>query len=337
MPDKIRVLIVDDSPLVRETIRTMLESDPGVEVVGFAKDGREGVSKTESLKPDVITMDLKMPMMSGIEAIETIMSEQPTPIIVVSSLDINVIVTALGIGAMDFVPITENIDDIAKDLVEKVRIASRVRPMRRMPLKRNHTLTIARRTPKKEVSKVVAIGVSTGGPQALQVLFSKVPSDFPGAVIVVQHIAKGFIEGLVEWLKLTSHIDIKVARSGDILHSQTAYFAPDDLHMEVTDEGKILLSEDGGRKHAHVPSIDVMMKSLAASYGDAAVGVIMTGMGSDGVEGMKAIKNARGITIAQDQFSSVIFGMNKVAIECGCIDTVASLEQLADEIIKAVT
>lgn len=336
MPDKIRVLIVDDSPLVRETIRTILESDPQIEVVGFARDGKEGVAKTLSLKPSVITMDLKMPMMTGIEAIETIMSEQPTPIIVVSSLDTKVIVTALGIGAMDFVPITDNIDDIAKNLIEKVKVSSRVRPMRRMSIKKPQAPAPGARYTKKEASKIVAIGVSTGGPQALQVLFSKMPANFPAGIVVVQHIAKGFIAGLVEWLKASSHIDIKVAKTGDIIHNATAFFAPDDLHMEVTEDGKILLSEDSSRKMTHVPSIDIMMKSVASSYGSDSVGVIMTGMGSDGVEGLKAIKKEGGKAIGQDQATSIIFGMNKLAIDGGFVDIVAPLEKLADEIANAV-
>lgn len=329
--NKIRVLIVDDSPLVRETVRAILASDPAIEVIGIAKDGKEGVAKTFALKPDVITMDLKMPLMSGVEAIEEIMEKQPTPIIVVSGLDIKVIVASLAIGAMDFVAITEDIDQIAKDLKEKIRIASRVRPIRRFRIRKAEEI-IRKKAPGMSAEKVIAIGVSTGGPQAMHVLLSKMPVELPAAVLVVQHIVPGFIGGLVEWLSPVSHLTIKLAASGDTLKNSTVFFAPDGYNMKVDEKRRIVLSEDVTKKITHVPSIDIMMKSVAEAYGENTIGVIMTGMGTDGVEGMKAIKKAGGRTISQDENSSIIFGMNKAAIDAGCIDSVIALEKIADEI-----
>ena len=334
MTDKIKVLIVDDSALVRDALKSILESDGTIEVVGTAKNGMEGVEKAFELKPDVITMDLKMPMMDGLEAVARIMEENPIPIVVVSSMDINVIIQALTIGAMDFVPVTGDMNAIASDLLSKVKIASRVKPIRRFKVRTPVPVRIFK---KPESLKVVAVGVSTGGPQALQVLLAHVPANFPGAILVVQHMSRGFIDGLVEWLKYTTKVAIKVAADGDKLCNSTVYMAPDDYHMEVGDDGNIHLTPNTDKTITHVPSIDVMMKSVARVYGDDSIGLIMTGMGKDGVEGMKAIKNSGGRTIAQDEKTSIIFGMNKVAIECRCVDSIIPLEQIIDELFRMMS
>lgn len=336
MTNKIRVLIVDDSALMREALKSIIEQDSDIEVVGLAKNGKEGVEKALLLKPDVITMDLKMPMMSGLEATETIMEELPMPIIVVSSMDITVIVKALSIGAMDFVAVTSDIETIASDLITKIKIASRVKPLRRMKVK-PCVIKAPKKITEKETSKIVAIGVSTGGPQALQQIFSKLPPNFPCGIVVVQHMSKGFIDGLAEWLNTTSCLHVSVAKAGDALRKGMILLAPDDLHMRMGSDGKITLSENTSKAIIHVPSIDVMMKSVADYYQDNAIGVIMTGMGQDGVEGIRAIKNSGGRTVAQDEKSSVIFGMNKVAIDEGLIDKIISLEMIAQELTNMVS
>jgi two-component system chemotaxis response regulator CheB len=332
MSGKIRVLVVDDSSLARDAIKSILESDPLIEVVGEAKDGQEGVRKALALKPNVITMDLKMPMLNGLDAIEMIMQELPTPIIVVSSMDAKVIVKALAIGAMDFVPLDEEINVIANDLLEKVKIASKVKPLRRIKkiLPSKNILPVE----KKSVCKVVAIGVSTGGPQALQVLLSSLQSDFKAGIVVVQHISKGFIGGLAEWLRQSCSLDVQVARAGDVLKSSTIWIAPDEYNLVVDEKGVIGLKEDVTKKLLHVPSIDVMMESIADSFGSSALGVIMTGMGQDGVKGIAAIKDRGGFTIAQDEATSVVYGMNKVAVDKGFIHKVLPLDKIAEEIIR---
>jgi len=333
MDKKIRVLIVDDSSLMRSAIESILRSDNKIEVVGTASDGAEAIKKTKVLKPDVITMDLKMPIMGGFEAIEKIMSEIPTPIIMVSTMEVEVIVKALGIGAMDFVPVTQDINAISRNLIGKVKIASKVKAIKRIKIEPLKAKKIFK---KRKISKVVAIGVSTGGPQALQVVLSQLPKNLPAGIVIVQHMSEGFIAGLAEWLKSTSSVDAKVACSKDKLKSGVAFFAPDNYDVGVDEDGVIELSESVDKSAMYVPSIDVMMKSIALAYGENAVGVIMTGMGRDGVKGILEIKKAGGKTIAQDEESSVIFGMNKVAIEKGCVDKVVSLEKIADEIVKAV-
>ncbi|MFH1776563.1 MAG: chemotaxis-specific protein-glutamate methyltransferase CheB [Candidatus Omnitrophota bacterium] len=333
MAEKIRVLIVDDSAFMREAIREVLSADLSIEVVGFAKDGVEGIKKVLELKPNVMTIDLNMPGMDGMKAIEKIMEECPTPIIVISNRNIQDIVKALGTGAMDFVAVTHDINEVSKDLINKVKIASRVTPIRRIkmcpPIR-----TVTAKTTKK--FKILAIGVSTGGPQALQVILSQLPKDLPAGLLVVQHIAAGFIDGLVGWLSMSCCLDIRVAKAGDVLKKGMVLFAPDNCNMTIDRQAKIGLKEDISRKMLHVPCIDEMMGSVAVAFGTEAIGVIMTGMGQDGAEGIKAIKNAGGYTLAQDKKSSVVFSMNKVAIETGCVDKVVPVDKIAREIMTIV-
>ncbi|RKY41563.1 MAG: chemotaxis response regulator protein-glutamate methylesterase [Candidatus Makaraimicrobium thalassicum] len=333
MSERIRVLIIADSALRSEAIAAILSSDPSIWVIGTARNGEEGREKANILKPDVITIELKTPVMRGLKAIEKIMEESPISIIVISDMDVNVTVKALSIGAMDFVLLTREIEEISRDLIEKVKIAARVKPVRR--IKVNSTVA-AGPVPKKSVSKVVAIGVSTGGPQALQMILAKLPSDFNAGILIVQHMANGFIGGLAEWLRSGSFLDVRVAAEGDILKSATVFLAPDNYNTRITDNGIISLSKDTGGAKGHVPSVDIMMKSVADSFGHDAVGVIMTGMGRDGGEGIRAIKRTGGITIAQDEKTSVVFGMNKAAIETGHVDKVVPLEEIAYRIIEVV-
>lgn len=332
---KIRVLITDDSPLVCEALKAILTSEPSIDIVGIARNGLEAAQKTVTLKPDVITMDLDMPVMNGIEAIGKIMEETPTPIIVVSSIDPKITIKALGMGAMDFVSITDDVNQIAQNLIEKVRVASRVRPIRRINIGKAKVAANERYEAINASScdgspyKVVAIGISTGGPQALHALFSRLPRNLPVPILVVQHISRGFIGGLAEWLREITGLDIKVASSGDVMKPCAILFAPDDYHIGVGRDGRIMLHEDMGGKSTHVPSIDFMMQSVAEVYGNRAVGILMTGMGQDGVKGMREIKKAGGITIAQDEKTSVVFGMNKIAIESRYADRTASPEEIA--------
>jgi len=335
MSDKIRVLLVDDSALTREALKAILSDDPAIEVIGEARDGNEGVKKAYALKPDVITMDLRMPVMTGLEAVEEIMENTPIPIIIVSSMDKKVIVKALSIGAMDFVPITDDVNEMAADLIEKIKIASKVRPIRRIKI-RPVVRKEAPCAPNSVSRKIIALGVSTGGPQALEIVLSNLPSNFNAGIAVVQHISNGFVEGLVDWLKISSKMDIRVAKAGDVIKPGVVFFAPDNYNMLINEDGRVVLKEDMSKSMLHVPSIDELMKSVAKSYQDKAIGLLMTGMGSDGVEGMRSIRSSGGSTLAQDEATSVIFGMNKIAIDKGYIDKVIALEKIAGELIALV-
>ena len=327
---KIRVLIVDDMPLMRKMLEDIVNSDSSLEVVGTANDGKNGVEKVKALNPDVVTMDLKMPIMDGIEALEKIMQETPVPILMVSGMDVKVVMKTLSLGAMDFIIVTQEVDKIAGELIAKIKIASRVKPLRRIKIRLSKPpVAIGNNS----TSKIVAIGASTGGPQALQVFLSRLPSGFPASILIVQHITKGFINGLAEWLNSNSSLDVRIAKEGDSLEKPAVYLAPDNCHMEVGKGQVINLSQNEFKNMRHVPSIDVMMKSVSGVYEENVIGVLMTGMGEDGVEGMRCIKEAGGMTIAQDEETSTIFGMNKVAIEKGYVDEVSALDHLADKII----
>lgn len=334
MIKQIRVLIVDDSPFARDTIRSLLEEDAQISVVGVAGNGVEAIQKTKDLRPNVITMDLNMPKMGGAEAIQEIMQRYPTSIIIVSKLEVGNIVACLGLGAMDFVAVRDNMDVFGAELREKVKLASRVRPLRQFKI----TARLSKPAKKPQAvgeQKVVAMAVSTGGPQALLAVLSKLPVDFPMPVLVVQHMSNGFIHGLAEWIRQYTPLQVCVAEQGDTIIPGTIYFAPDDAHLTVTEHGAIALVGDGDKATLHVPSADVLLKSVAHVYGANAIGVIMTGMGRDGADGIKAIYNAGGTTIAQDETSSVIYGMNKVAVDMGCVLRTVPLDKIADELMKS--
>ena len=335
MSDKIRVLIVDDSSLMREAVRAILESDGSIEVVGMAKDADDAVAKTIALKPNVITMDINLPGRSGLEAISDIMNVQPTSIIVLSTMSVRAIIKALSLGALDFITIEQDVENVSKSLIEKIKIASRITPIKHPVVSRPPQKPITTVTGKGKPTRIVAIGISTGGPQALQVLLASLPANFPAALVIVQHMSAGFIVGLADWLKGTSAMDVCVAKSGEPLKNSTVYLAPDVYNLKINDDSSVVLSEPSA-KTLYAPSIDVMMKSLAETHSNRVIGVIMTGMSRDGVEGIKAIKAAGGFTIAQDEKSSIIFGMNKEAICTGCIDMVVSLENMAQELIRLV-
>jgi two-component system, chemotaxis family, protein-glutamate methylesterase/glutaminase len=330
---KIKVLIVEDSSLVREALKSILGADSEIEIVGTAINGEEAIEKAKILNPDVITMDLNMPVMTGQEAIKHIMSEKPTPIIIVSGTKKELTIEALSLGAMDFVVVNQEIELVAKELIEKIKIASRISPLRRINVKKTRKIDLFGE--KRDANfKVVAIGVSTGGPQALRIFLDRLPLDMPYAFLVVQHMSPGFIEGLVDSLNEICSLNIRIAKAGDTVKAGFVYFAPDNYHLKVGADKKIILSENTDKQIMHVPSIDILMKSCADVFDKNTIGIIMTGMGSDGVAGIKAIKDAGGLTIAQDKESSVIFGMNKRAIDDGYIDKVVSCENIADEIVR---
>jgi len=330
--EKIRVLVVDDSPFRREAIMAILHTDPKIQVVGSAADGRQALDKTLALRPKVITMDIQMPVMNGFEAIEAIMCQAPTSIVVTSGIDVKTVVKALSLGAMDFVILSADMDAMAKELIEKVKIASLVKPIRRIGPGRRVGPGMS--VDSNGAFEVVAVGVSTGGPAALAQVFASLPPGLPIGMLVVQHMARGFIGGLVEHLRSQTRYDLRVAREGQAFEKGTVLFAPDDRHLRIGHDYRVELAEDHGLVGSYVPSIDVMMESVAQVYHARAVGVLMTGMGGDGVQGMKAIWKAGGSTIAQDEETSVVFGMNRMAIESGCVDRVVPLPLLGDEIAR---
>jgi two-component system chemotaxis response regulator CheB len=341
MSSRVRVLVVDDSALMRKLIPQILARDSDIEVVGTAMDGAFGLKKLEDLKPDVVTLDLEMPRMDGMEMLRQITRKSRVPVIIVSALSTEgaaATFKALAMGAFDFVAkprdaASVHMDEIAQDLIVKIKAAAKSKgrstPLPESPehLRPNKTAR-ARREP----TKIVAIGVSTGGPNALQYLLAKLPGDFSGTIIVVQHMPEGFTGMFANRLNESCAIDVKEAQSGDLLIAGRALICPGGRHIKVRRMplGNTVVLTDDPRINGHRPSADVLFRSVANEFGSRVIGVLMTGMGEDGAAGLGLIKNAGGTTIAQSEESCVVFGMPKAAIERGHVTRIVPLDMLAN-------
>ncbi|MHB8170457.1 MAG: protein-glutamate methylesterase/protein-glutamine glutaminase [Thermincolia bacterium] len=341
-----KVLIVEDSAFMRKIITNILTADPQLEVVATARNGQEGVQLCAELKPDVVTMDIEMPVMDGLIALEQIMEKNPVSVVMLSSLTsegADATMKALELGAVDFVckpsgAISLDLGKIKEEIVLKVKIAAqaKVRVGQSVRLLPNLPKLAASVTHEvKKLNKILAIGTSTGGPKALQEIIPLLPRSITAGIVIVQHMPKGFTKSLAERLDSLSQITVKEAEDGDELVPGLALIAPGDYHMEVQRVGgkTVVKLNQQPPVGGHRPSVDVMMKSVA-NAGLVNIGVILTGMGQDGVEGMELIKSKGGQTIAQDKETCIIFGMPKVAIEHKCIDKIVPLPKIALEIMK---
>src|SRR5580693_663744 len=339
MKRHIRVLVVDDSALMRKLIPQMLVADDSIEVVGTAMDGTFVLRKIEELRPHVVTLDLEMPGMNGIDTLKEIMRRQPVPVIVFSSHSTEgaaVTLKALGLGAFDFVTkpkdASAHMAETAKELISKVKAASeskltpRVLPGTRPKIEKREAV------PGVSPNKVVAIGISTGGPQALEYLLPQLPADFPGTILVVQHMPEGFTNMFARRLDELCGLRVKEAQSGDLLQGGRVLICPGSRHLKVKrlPLGDVAVLSDEPRVNGHRPSADVLFKSLADEFGSKGVAVLMTGMGDDGASGLGAVKAAGGMTIAQSEESCVVYGMPKAAIERGFAVRVVGLDILAN-------
>ena len=341
MKEPVRVLVVDDSALMRKLIAELLARDPQIQVAGTALDGDFALKKIGELKPDVVTLDLEMPRMSGMETLRHITRHHRLPVIVVSSHSTQGAIAtfkALSLGAFDFVAkprdaAPDHMDEIAVELIGKIKAAAQSGAPRVV----NETIPEKRRAAKPRPRqaapprKIVAVGVSTGGPNAVQSVLSQLPAEFPGAIVIVQHMPAGFTELFAERLDEVCKIEVKEARSGDLLLAGRALVCPGDRHIIVKRNagGDMVVLTDEARVNGHRPSVDVLLRSVAAEFGTNGIGVLMTGMGEDGAEGLGELKRAGGLTIAQSEESCVVFGMPKVAIERGHAQRIVSLEMLA--------
>jgi two-component system, chemotaxis family, protein-glutamate methylesterase/glutaminase len=331
---RIRVLVVDDSALMRKLIPQMLAADESIEVVGTAMDGTFCLKKIEDLKPTVVTLDLEMPGMNGIDTLKEIMRRRPVPVIVFSSHSTEgatVTMKALGLGAFDFVTkpkdATAHMAETSRELIAKVKAAAecKLKPPILLPPKAEKVAV-----PPGAPTKIVAIGVSTGGPQAMEYLLSQLPGDFPGTIAVVQHMPDGFTDMFARRLHEICPLRVKEAQSGDLLQPGRVLICPGSRHMKVKrlPLGDVVVLSDEARVNGHRPSADVLMRSVAEEFRSQAIGVLMTGMGDDGAEGLGAIKKEGGMTIAQSEESCVVFGMPKAAIERGYAIRVIGLDVL---------
>lgn len=337
MTDPVRVLVVDDSALMRKLIPQILATDSSIEVVGTAMDGRFGLKKIEELKPQVITLDLEMPGLNGIDTIKEIMRRWKLPVIVVSShstAGASITLKALGLGAFDFVAkpqdVSARMPEIAAELISKIKAAAQSKGVRLNPIPDAPAARKPNSSAPAAPTKIVAIGVSTGGPNALQYLFSQLPAEFPGTILVVQHMPDGFTEMFAKRLDETCALRVKEAQSGDLLLAGRVLICPGNRHLKVKrlPLGNVAVLAEEARVNGHRPSVDVLFRSVAEEFGPQSVAVIMTGMGEDGASGLGAVRAAGGITIAQSEESCVVYGMPKAAIERGYATRVVDLEAL---------
>jgi two-component system chemotaxis response regulator CheB len=335
----IRVLVVDDSAFMRKVLVKMLQPYEDIEVVATAMDGVFALEKLERSKPDVVTLDLEMPRMDGRTALSRIVQDFRLPVILVSahtSAGARATFEGLAAGAVDFVTKPERIfstplDSLSSDLARKIRIASKVRV--RKPLERALPRPAAgppQPAPGKPATDVVAVAVSTGGPNALSQLLSQIRGDFRPGILIVQHMPEGFTGQFAERLSRLASITVREAEDGDVVSTGLALVAPGGQHMEVArGAGKMIVRLSRSEPvRGHRPSADVLFRSVARRVGARAVGVILTGMGEDGAEGICEIRAAGGHTLAQDEASSVVFGMPRAAIERGAVDRVLSLSEI---------
>ena len=359
-PSKVRVLIVDDSAFMRKVLETMLTSDPQLQVIGHAKDGREAVALNESLKPDVITMDINMPHMDGLQATAQIMTTNPRPIVIVSSESregASGTLKALELGAIEFVAkpssaIDLDMQSIREDLLRKVKMAAKVRVVRTAsrlvaavqgsaqgapaPISRPARASDCASAPPDQRFPVVVLAASTGGPATVMRLAPGFTKEFPAAVILIQHMPAAFTTQFAAQLAEFTEIRVKEAEAGDTVQPGNLYICPGSQHLSVNPLGKIKLDSATGRIAGYLPNIDVTMESVAAYGGALSIGVVLTGMGNDGAQGAKAIKKAGGYVIAQDEATSVIFGMPAEAIKLQVVDQVLGIDDIYSALEKRV-
>ncbi|MDO8445073.1 MAG: chemotaxis-specific protein-glutamate methyltransferase CheB [Deltaproteobacteria bacterium] len=346
----IKVLLVDDSPVALTILKRMLSKSPEIEVVGTAENGRDALRLIPQVRPDVVCTDLHMPVMDGLEFTKEVMAKHPLPILLVSvsgrqdSLNAFKVLEA---GAIDLflkpkAGFDLNFERLTPELIMKIRILSGIHVFSRpKPV----SVSVGRISGAKGIGskihipepkiRIIVIGASTGGPQALQTILTNLPSYFPLPIICIQHISEGFLQGLIDWLSSLCKMKVEIAQAGAIPQAGTIYFPQEETHLKIDGAGRFVLSPappfDG-----HRPSVTVTMRDIAGYYGNSTFGVLLTGMGKDGAEGLLAIKKAGGITIAQDETSSIVFGMPKQAIELDAAGYIAPLDEIGPMILNFV-
>ena len=339
MKNPVRVLVVDDSALMRKLIPQILQTDTSIQVVGTAIDGNFGLRKIEELQPQVVTLDLEMPGMSGLDMLKQIMRHHRLPVIVVSSHSTegaSITLKALSLGAFDFVAkpqdVSARMPEIACELIAKIKAAAESRGVKiRAVASDSRQGPKNLKAPQEKPSRVIAIGVSTGGPHALQYVLSQLPADFPATILVVQHMPEGFTEMFARRLDESCAIAVKEAQSGDLLLAGRALICPGSRHLKVKrlPLGDVAVLGDEPRVNGHKPSVDVLFRSVAEEFGADAVAVLMTGMGEDGAHGMGVVRAAGGLTIAQSEDSCVVYGMPRAAIDRGYASRIVGLEAMS--------
>jgi two-component system chemotaxis response regulator CheB len=347
----IKVLITEDSPVVRGYLEYILNSDPDIQVIGMAKDGEEAVRMVAENKPDVITMDIHMPKMDGFEATRQIMETNPVPIVICSASwnpeEVDKTFRTMEAGAVAALEKPGGIghpqsEASVRELIQTVKMMSEVRVVRRWARLRRAMKDSGIPIPKISESpivdldiKLVAVGASTGGPLVLQTILSNLPRHFSVPIVIVQHIAMGFLQGLGEWLSKTTNFPVHIAADGERLQPGTAYLAPNGFQIGVCKRSKVELSQ-GNPENNLCPSISYLFRSVTKTFGKNGIGVLLTGMGKDGAEELKLLKETGALTIAQDKESSVVHGMPGEAIRLGATTYVLPPKKIAEKLLSLV-
>jgi two-component system chemotaxis response regulator CheB len=340
----VRVLIADDSLVAREMLATILSSDPEIEVVGQAVDGEEAVAMVARLRPDLVTMDIHMPKLDGLRATEKIMAYTPTPILVVSSSvrgeGVGTAFDALALGALEVIKKPEprdwaDLDRIGREVIRKVKVLANVRVITHIGGRRGHRESRTAHVGALAGGRnIVTIGSSTGGPSALLAVLGRLPRDLKTPVLVAQHIADGFVPGLVGWLNAGCAIDVQLGEDGARPEPGVAYFASTGANMVI--EHEVIRLCEPSKGQLYIPNVDTLFESVARCYGKRSVAVLLTGMGADGAQGMKHLHGLGAATIAQDEATCTVFGMPKAAIDLGAVDRVLGVNDVAEAIVEAV-
>ena len=357
MNNKIKVLVVDDSAFMRKSLSIMLESDPGIEVIATAIDGLDGLNKVKNLRPDIVTLDIEMPKMDGLTALKHIMKQSPTPVIMVSSLTTegaDETLKALDLGAVDFIPkassfVSVAIAAIKEDLIRKVKAFAKNKKSvinRLNTFHQKSTNSIGARTTSTQSIKplpranykAVVLGISTGGPISLQKVVPILSPKLNVPTFIVQHMPPKFTASLAQRLNNMSKLEVKEAENNEIVRNGVVYIAPGGMHMILRKNGinTVISISEMPKETLHKPSVDVLFESAEKVYGKNVLSIIMTGMGRDGLEGVKKLKAVGAHCIAQDESSCVVYGMPKAIVENGLADTIAPLEEIPNIINKAV-
>ncbi len=363
----VRVLVVDDSAFMRKAISMMLESDPSIKVIGTARNGEEGVEKTRLLKPDLVTMDIEMPRMDGLTALREIMAKNPVPVMMISSITTEgaqATLDALEMGAVDFIPkqmsyVSLDIVKIRDELIAKIKDITRRKHLlmsrfRTRRISRQHAesrqirpsgVTVLRQpglvsgpVVKKydHMINIIAVGASTGGPLALQAVIPRLPRNLPVGAVIAQHMPPAFTKSLAERLNSTSQVMVREAVNGEPLEPGSVLLCPGGQHLTVRKQGvrtHVYVSDQPTETLYH-PCVDILMRSVAEAFGRFSMGVILTGMGNNGAAGLAEIKRQGGIIIAQDENSSVVYGMPRAAIEAGLADHISPIDDVAQHILN---
>lgn len=345
----IKVLVVDDSPVARELIVHILNSDPKIQVIGTAQNGKEALEFLKTNKPDIISMDINMPVMDGFTATRHIMETDPIPVVIVTSAwdvkEQSTIFRTLEAGALTVLDKPRGIghpdyEQQAKELATTIKLMSEIKVMRRWK-KTDKNAVLEKPAPKPKIVdynaeiRLIAVGASTGGPPVLQTILSRIPPNFPVPILIVQHISAGFLQGMVNWLAETTNHSIRIANDGEHVQPGQVYFAPDNIHIGVKSDGKMFL-HDGEPENCVRPSVSYLFRSIAQNYGAGAVGILLTGMGKDGARELKMMRDAKAFTIAQDEQSSVVYGMPGEAVKLDGAAYVLKPEEIAHAIQRIV-